>query len=676
MKIVLYSIVCVLLLVGCEEKSNGGTPTDYGYDVPQPQVHMPYVATQYMAVDSNIAINLTTTDQSGATISYSDIRCIKDCANIAVSLNVNIISITSSGGFIGYSQISFIGDNGSVSATNTFTVFVGDIKDSDGDLISDIIEDNFEMDKTDADQDGDGVIDGNSSTTSSISDQFFYNQWHIQAISRDVNRFHPPSMRPIANNDLGLMDLYDKYMGYNGGNPIVVQVVDSGVDIEHEDLKPNINLALSRDSSLKRNGKLSDSNGHGTMCAGIVGARAFNGVGVRGVAPFVNIAASNWLSYATMSEISEVWTQNDPYGRISISTNSWGQDSADDELIFEELMEFGAKNLRLVNGKPKGKIFLMAAGNSRTTNHDCGLQYMTSNKYGITVAALTHENIHTSYSSTCSNMFVSGYAGEMAYDKPAIATTYISGQSKIDTNYWITNYTNNKKCFTNDGMYCSNSMLTWGDDTRQNYTYMMNGTSAATPSVAGTLALVVEACPNLTLRDIKHLMVKHSTKVDNTNPSWVTNSAGYRHSVDYGFGLINATAMIAECKAGIDNIGKASSDTESFDNFDLVISPNTENKDFSIVSTKTIEWVGITIHSDHTDASSLELYLTSPSGIETKLMLGNNSADTDFIYKHGFRIGSVAFYGETANGDWNLKVVNKWNTAGTIDKIKFEVYGH
>jgi len=227
MKIFLYIILSVLLLTGCDDKSNSGDVSTYGYDVPQPQVYMPYVATQYIPVDSNIAINLTTTDQTGATISYSDIQCITNCDDIAVSLNVNIITITSSGGFDGYSQISFVGDNGSVSATNSFALFVGDIKDSDGDLISDIIQDNFEMDKADADQDGDGVIDSNSSTTSSISDLFFYKQWHIQAISRDVNRFHPPSMRPIVGNDLNLMGLYDKYMGYNGGNPIVVQVVDS-----------------------------------------------------------------------------------------------------------------------------------------------------------------------------------------------------------------------------------------------------------------------------------------------------------------------------------------------------------------------------------------------------------------------------------------------------------------
>ncbi len=671
MKIFLYVILSLLLLTGCDDKSNGGTPTDYGYDVPQPQVHMPYVATQYMPVDSNIDINLTTTDQTGATISYSDIQCITNCDDIAISLNVNIITITSSGGFDGYSQISFIGDNGSVSATNTFALFVGDIKDSDGDLISDIIEDNFEMDKAEDDQDNDGVIDGNSGSSSSISDLFFHKQWHIQAISKDMNKFHPFGMRPIVGNDLNLMGLYDKYMGYNGGNPIVVQVVDTGVDIEHEDLKPNIDLSLSRNSIYSRNGKLSDDDGHGTMCAGIVGARAFNGVGVRGVAPFVNIAASNWLSSQSMSELIETWTKNDPYGRISISSNSWGTESIDDELLFEELMEYGAKNLRLVNGKPKGKIFLVAAGNGRTNNHDCGLQYINSNKYGITVAALTHENNHTSYSSTCSNMFVSGYGGESAHDKPAIATTYISGRSKMETDYWRAG-----NCYTNDGWYCYDGMLTWGDDTRQNYTYMMNGTSAATPTVAGALALVVEACPNLTLREIKHLMVKHSTKIDNANSSWVTNAAGYHHSVDYGFGLVNATAMIAECKVVIENIGEASSDIETFDNFDLDISSGTENKNFTVASTKTIEWVGITIHSDHTDASSLELYLTSPSNIKTRLMLGNNSADTDFIYKYGFRIGSVAFYGETANGDWNLEVVNKRNRTGTIDKIKFEVYGH
>lgn len=87
MKIILYCVVLVLLLTGCDQKSNGGSPRDYGYDVPLPKVYMPYIATQHMTVDSAYDINLATTDHNGATISYSDIKCIKNCDNITVSLN-------------------------------------------------------------------------------------------------------------------------------------------------------------------------------------------------------------------------------------------------------------------------------------------------------------------------------------------------------------------------------------------------------------------------------------------------------------------------------------------------------------------------------------------------------------------------------------------------------------
>ena len=673
----LFVFIFVLLVSGCDQKSSGsGGSSGNTYVAPEKKVYMPYVPSQNMAIDSLLDVNLTATDRDGATISYDDIKCVKNCGNIAVSLNLNTINIISSGGWSGYSQISFVGDNQDKNATNIFTVFVGDIKDSDGDFISDIIEDNFGLDSSNQDQDSDGVLDGNSSSISAISDQFFNNQWYIQAISKNINRFHPISTRPIQGRDLNVMNIYKKYMGYNGGNPIVVQIVDTGVDMDHEDLKPNINLPLSRNSLTRQNGELIDNNGHGTMCAGIVGARAFNGIGVRGVAPFVSIAASNWLSYASIPELEEVWTQNDPYGVISISSNSWGSKYVNDDLVFEELMEYGAKNLRVVNGKPKGKIYLMAAGNGRDKNHDCGLQYINSNKYGITVGALTHENNHTSYSSSCSNLYVSGYGGEMSYDKPAITTTYISGQSKIDTPYWVMTDENGTQCFTNDGS-CSSDTLTWGDDTKQNYTYKMNGTSAATPSVAGALALVVEACANLTLRDIKHLIAKHSTQVDSLNTSWKTNSAGYHHSVDYGFGLINPAAMINECENSIENIGEASSDTQTLYNFDLDIDSNTaNNKNFTINSTKTIEWVGLTIYSSHADATSLQLNLTSPSGTKTRLMLGNNSAGYFNFYKFGFRIGSVAFYGETANGQWNLEVENKNTTTSTIRKIEFETYGN
>ena len=75
-------------------------------------------------------------------------------------------------------------------------------------------------------------------------------------------------------------------------NPVIVAVMDTGIDYDHEDLRNHIWTAPD---DFKLNGKHGmdfvekdadpmDQNGHGTHCAGIIAAEANNGVGTAGVA--------------------------------------------------------------------------------------------------------------------------------------------------------------------------------------------------------------------------------------------------------------------------------------------------------------------------------------------------------------------------------------------------------
>ena len=524
-----------------------------------------------------------------------------------------------------------------LSVNDSFVVKVSN--DIDNDFIPDNIEEYLGMDKADSDQDGDGVVDGLESSTSSISDQFFDKQWYIYNLDR--------------GNDLNLLDIYHNYMGYNNGDPLVVQVVDSGVDADHEDLIQNMDLSLSRDSRTGTMGDPVETETHGTMCAGIIGARAFNGKGIRGIAPFVKIAGSNWLSYQSNSELEEVWTKNDPNAKIVLANNSWGVDGAYADTYYEDLMEYGANNLRKVDGIARGKLFIKAAGNDREIRHDSGLSYISSNPYVITVAALGKNNTYAYYSSPGSNILVSGYGGDGYTSSDAIATTTAEGNT---------------------------SMPTWDEDTNHNYTYAFNGTSAATPTVAGSLALVLEACPKLSWRDVKYLIAKNAIKVDPTNSNWQTNSAGLHHSVDYGFGLINPKGMIDECKNGYTPLPSSTTFEEHFDpEPDIDIPDNSLvgiSYTFTVSTNKIIEWLGVTIYSDHNWAGDLEIYLTSPHGTKTRLMLGENSGE-NYSLSAGFRYGSVAFMGESSVGDWTLDIIDKSaDDSGALQKVDFKVFGH
>lgn len=77
-------------------------------------------------------------------------------------------------------------------------------------------------------------------------------------------------------------------------NPVVVAVLDDGVDLSHEDLQvlpgydARYNPQSYYDETVDSRGEANPWDGHGTACAGIIGARK-NFVGVAGVAPGVKI---------------------------------------------------------------------------------------------------------------------------------------------------------------------------------------------------------------------------------------------------------------------------------------------------------------------------------------------------------------------------------------------------
>ena len=72
----------------------------------------------------------------------------------------------------------------------------------------------------------------------------------------------------------------DEFQLKSQGEGVMVAVLDTGADTHHPDLKD----AIVKTKSFADRGPVSDGNGHGTHCAGIIGARA-NNYGIVGVAP-------------------------------------------------------------------------------------------------------------------------------------------------------------------------------------------------------------------------------------------------------------------------------------------------------------------------------------------------------------------------------------------------------
>ncbi len=94
---------------------------------------------------------------------------------------------------------------------------------------------------------------------------------------------------------IGAPTVWQKTMGQG----VKVSVVDSGVDVDHPDLKANLDRADSYDfacnddnpddDSVLKDGEGKSVKGHGTHVSGTIAAVANNGVGVAGVAPKVTL---------------------------------------------------------------------------------------------------------------------------------------------------------------------------------------------------------------------------------------------------------------------------------------------------------------------------------------------------------------------------------------------------
>ncbi|WP_428738752.1 S8 family serine peptidase [Sulfurimonas sp.] len=529
--------------------------------------------------------------------------------------------------------------------------------DTDGDYIPDGVEVSEGSDPNDDDENNNNVLDGLD------GDPYFAYQWYIQSLGTAVANI--AGVRTILGNDLDILEVYHSVLGNNSGSKLLVQVVDSGVDANHEDLEVDLANSLnavnaSNDPTPTEDIDESDPTssldiGHGTAVAGIIGAKANNSYGIRGVAPRVKIAGSNWLEEQSLSELEKVWYSQINDDSIVVSNNSWGAYYSDDTAM-EAILENGVNNLR----EGKGRIYIFAAGNERYEDGNANLSTLTNNPYAITVAALNYQDKYASYSNPGSSILVSAYGGEFYDESPTIMTTIVSGTS-----------------FTESELLGEYGAITIDTDSSKNYTFAMSGTSAATPMVSASIALVIDACPELTYRDIRWLIANTATQIDTTNFSWIENAAGHMFSIDYGYGKINSKAMIQQCKSryftSLPTLQQASVEKSM-----SIAIPDTKTaitKTITMSDSLTIEWVGLTIDTDHTYSGDLEINLTSPAGSKINIVTANRVSG-DF-YNGGFRFGSVGYIDENSKGTWTIEIIDQASDdSGTLNGIKLEVYGH
>jgi len=269
-----------------------------------------------------------------------------------------------------------------------------------------------------------------------------------------------------------------------GSSAVIVGVIDTGVNYNHEDLSDNIwkNPAeclgpggtcvadgVDNDgngyvddfygiNAITNSGDPMDDHGHGTHVAGTIGAQGNNGIGVAGVNWTVRIAACKFLSsggsgtianaikcFKYFNSLKNVQGQN-----VVVTNNSWGGGG------FSQAAKDAMAGLDQPGMAPI--LHATAAGNSNN-NNDASLRYPSSYDLDniIAVAATDRNDLYASFSSYGATTV------DVAAPGVSILSTYIPGNG-------------------------------YGS---------MSGTSMATPHVVGAAGLVWAQYPGLSAAQVK-----------------------------------------------------------------------------------------------------------------------------------------------------------------------------
>jgi len=316
-------------------------------------------------------------------------------------------------------------------------------------------------------------------------------------VPRDLFLREPPSGMPNdplfgeqwALNNLGQdggkkradLDALAAWATTKGSDEVVVAVLDSGVDYTHVDLVKNMwvrpkNVPAYTDDELGTFNDLNgyngtdkdtdpmDDNGHGTHCAGIIGAEGDNGEGITGINQKIKIMPLKFLGRGGFGSTNDaIEAINYAIDRkkngvnVRIISASWGS-TAKSQALEDTIRAAG----------DAGILFVAAAGNDGS-NNDSRPHYPSNYDLPnvISVAALDRSDNLASFSNF------------------GVKTVHIAAPGKDILSTWL------------------------GGNYRE-----ASGTSMATPYVSGVGALIIASDPGISMKNLRARILGSSDDID------------------------------------------------------------------------------------------------------------------------------------------------------------------
>ncbi|KAK7116541.1 proprotein convertase subtilisin/kexin type 4-like isoform X2 [Littorina saxatilis] len=444
-----------------------------------------------------------------------------------------------------------------------------------------------------------------------LNDPYYKTQWYLHGGGH-------------GGFDMNVIDAWKKGVT---GKDIVVSILDDGIERDHPDLQANYDPYASYDVNAQDNDPMprydsTDENRHGTRCAGEVSASANNSQCSVGIAYNSKIGGVRMLDGEVFDAV-EAASLSFNRSHIHIYSASWGPD--DDGRVVDgpgPLAKKAFENGIKYGRGGKGSIFVWASGNGGSAQDSCNCDGYANSIYTLSISSTSEHGTKPWYLEECAS---------------TLATTYSSGAY------------NEKQIVT--------------VDLHKRCTQSHTGTSASAPLAAGIVALILEANPELTWRDVQYITLMTSRPGPMVDGQWVTNALGRKVSLRYGYGLMDASAMVDLAKQW-HNVPEVHVCLEPSKDENVGL---TGRKYTSIITTDGCEGQGTEVQFlEHVQCrmtlafhprGSLVLHLTSPQGTRSTILprRPNDVSSTGF---NDWPFLSVHFWGEDPRGKWTLEIEN------------------
>lgn len=276
-----------------------------------------------------------------------------------------------------------------------------------------------------------------------------------------------------------------------GSNQVIVAVIDSGIDYNHEDIPRDI---IKGRDTINGDDDPMDGGGHGTHVAGTIGAITDNSIGVSGINYNVRLMAVKALSDSgsgSLTSVSQAIRYAADNGAKVMNLSLGGEMSSPCPTSTRTIQE------AIDYARGKGVTIVVAAGNS---NKDSSTFVPASCNGVITVGATKPDDQRASYSNYGNVVDIAAPGGDFEFGGGCF--NFSSCESKVILSTWPPNVSASEAGYgSSDNKYA-----------------LLNGTSMATPHVAGVAALLLSVNPNLTPDQVEEAIKNTGDPINTDRP--------------------------------------------------------------------------------------------------------------------------------------------------------------